>query len=243
MSILTISEQILLFVCGLGVLQALLLACLVYFHPKGDKSVTTFLALHIFFMSVVTAFPFIMEIVPWKKSYFVQPIPLLIGPFLYLYIRSFKERITFRKAWIHFLPFLLFYIPVYLNISALAEKYPDLKKVSTQQFESPLTSVLMYVRLAFLFLYYFLARNALKTYQRSIRHLFSETTRISMQWAKVLINGYLFLLVVAIIIFQLMMRYPENFTLLLLTNMAIATPYIYRHFQRYSATQPVAIPP
>ena len=65
------------------------------------------------------------------------------------------------------------------------------------------------------------------TYQRSIRHLFSEISRIDLQWGRFLVNGYLVLICTFMVIFPLMRIYPEEFTSLLLLNMAVATPYIY----------------
>jgi hypothetical protein len=52
MPILFISENILSLICGLGILQGILLAALLYFHPKSDRSVNTFLALYIFCISI-----------------------------------------------------------------------------------------------------------------------------------------------------------------------------------------------
>jgi YesN/AraC family two-component response regulator len=77
------------------------------------------------------------------------------------------------------------------------------------------------------FTYYFLSRKALNSYQRSIQNLFSETSRIDLQWARYLVNGYIILISAFLILFPLVLRFPDYFTSLLLVNMAIATPYIY----------------
>lgn len=224
---LTLSEEILYFVCGLGILQGILLAALIYFHPKSDRSVNTFLALHIFFISALMTIPFVIRLVSWKNSFFMQPLPFLVGPMLFLYLESFRGRVSSKKVILHLIPFFLFFFPVYWNIGVLAEKYPHLEKMSEEQLTYPVTVVLMYIRLAHLVLYYFLSRRSLKAYQSSIRHMFSETSRINLHWAKVLVNGYLFNLLCAIVIFHLIFTYPENFTLLLLINLAVGTPYLY----------------
>jgi AraC-like DNA-binding protein len=67
----------------------------------------------------------------------------------------------------------------------------------------------------------------LRSYQRAIKQLFSETTNINLKWASLLINGYLCLVIAGVIIFPLMFIYPDKAFLLLLIMMAIATPYIY----------------
>jgi AraC-like DNA-binding protein len=75
--------------------------------------------------------------------------------------------------------------------------------------------------------YYFLARRELISYQRSIRHLFSETSRIDLHWAKFLVNGFLVLVGAFFVTFPLILSYPNHIYLLLLINMAIGVPYIY----------------
>src|SRR4030095_2074641 len=76
-------------------------------------------------------------------------------------------------------------------------------------------------------IYFFLARRVLTSYQKSIHHLFSETSRINLAWVKWLINGYLFLIISLVILFYFVVRYPDQFELLIVINTAIITPYIY----------------
>lgn len=98
MLFISISENILLFLSAFGLLQGLLLAFLIYFHPKADRTVTTFLAFYIGCISVPILMPVGQQLFTWQVIIFIEPFTLLIGPFLYLYVRSFKEVITFRKA-------------------------------------------------------------------------------------------------------------------------------------------------
>lgn len=227
MFILSVSENILSLVCGLGILQGVLLACLVYFHRKSDKSVNIFLSFYIFCTSLVMSMPFVIKMIGWQSSFFIQPVPALTGPLLYLYIRSFKETITWRKALPHLLWFVLFFFTAYWNISVLKKSFPDAKELPPEVLNRPHIILIQYVRFAQQILYYFLARRALLSYQRSIRHMFSEISRIDLQWARFLINGFLILICAFMIIFPLMRFYPEEFSMLLFLNMAIATPYIY----------------
>ena len=227
MPILFISENILSLICGLGILQGILLAALLYFHPKSDRSVNTFLALYIFCISAVMTMPFTMNIIGWRNSYFIQPIPLLPGIMLYFYLLSFKERITWRKALPHFFIFFLFFFLTYWNLSAISNEYPDAKQIPVEGLKRPTTLIIILIRIVQQFLYFFLSRKALKSYQQSIQHLFSETSQIDLRWARFLINGYIVLICSFLVIFPLMLRYPEQFNSLLLITMSIATPYIY----------------
>jgi len=233
----SLSENILLLTCGLGILQGILLAALIFFHPKSDKSVNTFLSLHIFFISFAMTMPFAIRFITWQKGNLMQPLLILSAIFLYFYLRSFKERITFKKALPHFLIFFLFLMAVVWNTSSIISKFPDAKVPPPEVFYEPFNIVIPVMRISIKLFYYFLARRTLISYQKSIQHLFSETSRINLSWAKVLVNCYLFLVIAGIIIFPLMLRYPQYFNLLLLINVSIGTPYIY--FATYKGiTQP-----
>lgn len=232
MYILSVSENILFFVCGFGILQGILLAALIYFHPRSDKSVNIFLALYILGTSLIMSLPFLMKTLGWQNSFFIQPLPLLTGPLVYLYLRSFKEKLGWKKVVPHLLWFFLFFFVAWWNISMLKSKYPDSEELPAAALNQPAVIIVQYVRFAQQILYYFLARKTLLTYQHSIRQLFSETSRIDLKWAKFLINGFLFLVCFFMVIFPLMRRYPDQFSTLLFLNMAIATPYIYLAFYK-----------
>ncbi|HEX7846656.1 MAG TPA: helix-turn-helix transcriptional regulator [Chitinophagaceae bacterium] len=214
-------------VCGFGILQGILMAGLVYFHPKSDRSVNSFLSLYIFITSAVMALPFALEVIGWQKSYFIMPLPMLAGPILYFYIRSFKEKITWQKMWPHFIAFFVFLFLVHKNITYFSAQYPNADRVPQEVLSSPTTIALQLSRLIQQLIYFVLTRKALLSYQRSIQHLFSETSRMDLRWGKFLVNGYLLLISSFVIIFPLMLRFHEYFNELLLLNMVLGTVYIY----------------
>jgi AraC-like DNA-binding protein len=227
MFILSISENIFLFISGLGFLQGFLLSILIYFHPKSDRSVNKFLAFYIACLSIVMSGPLLLQIISWKDGFFVGPFPVLVGPLLYFYIRSFKETITWRKALPHLILFFLYLLFSYWFVKYLANRYPDSKEFPEEGFRSPAALIFFAVRYIQLIIYYFMSKRELISYQKSILHLFSETSRINLHWVKWLINGYIIIIVSSIIIYFLMSKYPVNFYLLYLITIAIATPYIY----------------
>lgn len=227
MYILSISEHVLLFISGFGTLQGILLAFLLYFHPKADRSVNIFLALYILCFSAVTTMPLILRVFTWQKGIFLEPLPLLVGPVLYFYLRSFKEVITWRKALPHFLPFFLFFFLAYPVLIPLVRQFRNAKEVPAEVLRHPASIALNMLKLSLFLLYYFLARKTLAHYQRSIRHLFSDTESIDLNWARLLINGYLLIVCATIVLITLMILYPPQFNLFFLINITIATPYIY----------------
>lgn len=227
MFILSVSEKILGLVTGLGILQGILLAALVYLHPKSDRSVNLFLSLYVFSTSAVMTIPFAIRLIGWQNNFFLVPMSLLPGPLLYLYLRSFKEKISFGKAWPHFIIFVVYLGLAYWNLSGLSKRYPNARDVPFEVLSSPGTLFIIISRSLIQVLYYFLARRALSSYQHSIHHIFSETSRINMNWARFLVNGYLVLNLLFLVILPLMLRFPDYFHLLILINVAVAAPYIY----------------
>lgn len=222
-----LSGNILLIICGLGILQGILLAAFIYFHPKSDHSVNKFLALYILGITAIMTMPITMELTGWKYFYIVQPINFLPGIFLYFYLLSFKKNITWKKALPHFIVPFLFIFLTYWNLKNFTALYPDAKIPTVEAMQRPSTFLISFARTTHQVIYFFLARKTLNTYQQSIQHLFSNTSRINLQWARFLVNGYLVLISTFVLIFPLILRFPDYFTTLLLLNMAVATPYIY----------------
>lgn len=227
MYILSLSENILLFISGLGILQGFLLSLLLYYHAKSDRSVNKFLALYIVALSLVMAGPIGFLLFSWHSSFIFQPFPVAVGPLLYLYIRSYKENITVKKAFPHLLAFFLFFIVAYLRMQHLEKKFPGIATLPVEEFTTPFAILFSCFPYLHLVAYYLLSRRQLISYQKSIRHLFSETSRIDLRWVNWLINGYLAIIIIAFVLYLLMMKYPQHFTVFYLITMAIATPYIY----------------
>lgn len=227
MFILSVPENILSLITGLGMVQGFLLACLLYFHPKSDRSVNLFLALYICCLSICAATSYIERLVTWQKSFFIEPFPLLLGPLLYLYVRSFSSTVTWRMAFPHLLTFVVFMFLSYAFFDYMGGRYPDAKEVPADALRDPWAITLSVLRLSQLLIYYFVARRALINYQRSIRHLLSETSHLDLHWIRWLINGHLFLVLSTIVLYGFMLQYPQHFSLLLLIMLAFITPYIY----------------
>lgn len=67
----------------------------------------------------------------------------------------------------------------------------------------------------------------LNKYQRSIRQLFSDVSQINLNWVRWLVNGYLVFVIVTIIAYSLILKYPANFSLWVLMIGSVVTVYIY----------------
>lgn len=227
MPLLNIHENLLLFISGVGMLQGFLLANLLYFHPKSDRSVNRFLALFIFFVCIPMLIPIGQALFSWQFIMFIEPFTVISGPLLYLYVRSFKEEITWKKAWPHLAIFPFFVGIAVWSYLAVGLKYPPSTEVPEEAIKQPLSYIPVSIRFSQRLLYYYLSLRALNSYQRSIRHLFSETSRINLRWVRYLINGFLAFVLITIFFYLMILRFPENFSLWVLSIGAAMTIYIY----------------
>lgn len=227
MLLLAISEDVVLLITGLGLIQAALLATLIYFHPRSDKTVNKFLSLYILSFSVIMAGPFLLKLLTWQRSFLIGALPLLVGPTMLFYIRSFKESITWRKALPHLVMFFIYTIFLGWWITTKARQYPDAKEIPKEMLVGPVSMVVFLLRYAQMLAYYFFSRRQLISYQKSITQLFSNTSTINLKWGWWLINGYLAIIVISTFLYLLMRSYPEEFNLFYALMIAIATPYIY----------------
>jgi AraC-like DNA-binding protein len=208
-------------------LQGILLPAILYFHPKSDKSVVTFLSLFIFCISIPILMPVGQQLFSWQVIIFVEPFTVAFGPLLYLYVRSFKETITWQKVWPHFVLFVLYTGLSFIVYSEVGAKYPPSPVVPVAVTQHPLSFIPVSIRLLQRLLYFFLSYRALTVYQRSIKQLFSETSRINLRWVRWLIYGYLVLVISTIICYSLILKYPENFSLWVLIIGVMVSAYIY----------------
>lgn len=178
-------------------------------------------------MSIVMMGPLILKIIPWHNGYVVAPFPVLLGPLMFFYVRSFRRRVTLREAMPHFIPFVVFFIISWFWLNYMYNRHPLEKTFPREAFRSPSGMVIFCLRYVHLLLYYFISRNELKKHQRSVQQYYSETSRIDLDWAKFLINGYLLLTIIAILFFVYITSYPEHFYISYLINISVAAPYIY----------------
>ncbi|HKO81735.1 MAG TPA: hypothetical protein VJU78_15125, partial [Chitinophagaceae bacterium] len=223
----SIPENILLFLSAFGTFQGCLLAALLYFHPKSDRSVNVFLALYIFFISIPSIVLVWQYFFSWHVIIFVQPFLLLIGPLLYLFIRSFREVITWKKAGPHFILFVLYLFITYWFYAEVGTKYPPSHIVPKEVPRHPLYYIPVIIRSLQRIIYYFLSYKVLVSYQRSIRQLFSDTSRIDLRWVRWLINGYLVLILSIIALNLLIFQYPEYYNLFVLIIGVMVTVYVH----------------
>jgi AraC-like DNA-binding protein len=123
--------------------------------------------------------------------------------------------------------FFLYIINAYFLFTGVGMKYPPATEVPPEVTRHPLSVYPVTGRLIQRLVYYVLALRVLSNYQRSIRQLFSDVSQINLNWVRWLVNGYLVFVVVTIIAYSLILKYPANFSLWVLMIGTVVTVYIY----------------
>jgi AraC-like DNA-binding protein len=119
------------------------------------------------------------------------PLPLLHGPFLYMYTRAVCRGEVFKINWLfHFIPaFIVFLLLGNFFLLSADEKIAVYKNHGAG-FEIQ-TSVTLVAGIISGFLYVLLSLIELRKYHRRINEEFSDTERINLNWLLYLISGIL----------------------------------------------------
>ena len=214
------------YVNGFGFIQGLLLSLVIYFYPGGNKRVNIFLALHLFCFTLCLAAPFSLKFfsqISPRADRFVEPFLVLIYPFLFLYICSFTEKITLKTIWIHISPFLVFTLLVVLSLTYQS----GLQNWSQDVFGFNLiTPAFVTIKVILFSTYLYLCLKKIDSTRDLTKNIFSETSRINLNWVRQLIYAGIVLLLAYIIIMTLIVANPSlgrlNFLLV-----CLVTVYIY----------------
>lgn len=207
---------------AIGLIQGILLAIGILFYPKGNRVSNLYLAFHVFFSAIVLASPFthiFFSSITLSGECFVEPFLLLIFPFLYLYIKSFTQKINGKIVLIHLLSFIL-YCP--LLVFLIIYKTP----VNTY-FQFDMVLIVLGVVKIFLFAYYLVkCWKEINLLQALVKQNFSEVSRKNLKWVKQLvICGCLILLIYSTVMTFIIIN-PE-FSYLNLLLIGVVTIYIY----------------
>ena len=120
---------------------------------------------------------------------FEVPIPLLHGPFFYLYTSSLTNQIKWKKLrLLHFLPFLLSYIPLipFLLLPDEEKLYPYAHQGAGYKWLTQPLNILFIISGV---VYLVLSLIKLSRHRKNISEQFSNTDRINLAWLQYLVIG------------------------------------------------------
>lgn len=136
---------------------------------------------HAFLTTALYKYPYLLG--------FNFPIPLLHGPFLYLYVKTLiSNRFNYKIDLLHFLPYVLtllffidfFMLPNQAKINVFLNEGAGFEWQINIHAKVIMISGVVYVVLAFL---------KLNTHRKNLLHEFSYTEKINLDWLRYLIMG------------------------------------------------------
>lgn len=118
---------------------------------------------------------------------FELPLPLLHGPFLYLYTRSVTGH-TIRQGWWHFLPFLLMYVVFTEFFQLSPQEKIKVYEMKGLGFETVHRLNVWLIILSGI-VYFSLSLFQLHRHNRNLPNQFSSTDKINLAWLRYLTFG------------------------------------------------------
>ncbi|WP_166921213.1 helix-turn-helix domain-containing protein [Flavobacterium poyangense] len=126
------------------------------------------------------------------------PLPLIQGPFLYLYTTALTSPNQKRKyAFLHFIPFLIAFLVLIPFFSLPFEKRISIFKNGGKGYEDLITILYASILLSGI-VYAFLSLNKLSKHRKNITDQFSFTEKINLTWLRYLIFGLVIIWLVVI---------------------------------------------
>lgn len=158
-------------------------------------------------------------------SFLVDPLLLLLGPTLYLYIQSFLHRLTIQDYLKHLLAFPL-YIPIFTlfyfySFNRTSETI-NLQEIYTSLFAIVL-GILKFCHLGF---YVVLSFRALKVHRRKIKDIFSNLRGKDLIWLDYLLHAFIFLVGTSFVLYVIALNYPLLQNRLTLINLFLLSAFI-----------------
>jgi AraC-like DNA-binding protein len=176
----------------IGIIISLFLS-IILFTKKGKSQADVILAIWLFFIGFHLSVFYIYITGQYLKfPYFLGfeiPLPLIHGPFLYLYTRSLTSQNNRRVRWaVHFLPFILAIGLLFKFFLFSFDKKIEVYIEAGAGFENILRCIYLLTLLSGV-VYVIFSLSLLKKYSAYISDQFSDLERINLNWLRYLILG------------------------------------------------------
>jgi len=176
----------------IGIIISIFLS-IILFTKKGKSQADVILAIWLFFIGFHLSVFYIHITGQYLKfPYFLGfeiPLPLVHGPFLYLYIRSLTSQNKRRVHWaIHFLPFVMAIGLLFKFFLFSFDKKIEVYIEAGAGFENILRCIYLLTLLSGV-VYVIFSLSLLKKYSAYISDQFSDLERINLNWLRYLILG------------------------------------------------------
>ena len=220
------------FIFTIAIAIGFFLSVVLFLSRKGNTRANKFLSILIFLFSIVQIWDFLMQTrlilqVP-NMVMVVNPLILLLGPFVYFYVKSLTHihwKFNARLA-VHFIPAIAFYVyftPVYLLTEQ--EKFRFISDAfQNHKFIIPKTFYI--VAVVQIFSYLISSIKILFEHARYIKDTFSFTERVNLNWLK----RFLVIFILLWLSFALRSLYPIRMIWEISACLSVLSMYIVGYF-------------
>ena len=193
-------------------LQGIFLAYLLI-NKKGDQPEYRYLALLVLVVSLSILGP-VLGITGYYRQlpYLIrvsEPLALLFGPLLYIYIFVLSEGKPPRYFYLHFLPFVIYtasLFPFYLLPQA--EKIAVVEMQITKKVANPWGQV---TRLVHVSLYIFIALRQIRSLQEKLKQAFSDLNKFKLHQSIHILKFYAIVIIINFVICIVSLVHPMDF--------------------------------
>jgi AraC-like DNA-binding protein len=188
-------------------IQGIFLALILIKDKNGNRRANTFIAiLLVIFSAVIFHSSYISEYFERLSGYYImmnEPFMLLIGPFIYFYVRELiSEKLVFsKKDAVHFLPIILYFVFSLVN------------KNRTEVFEQGRATIGIGIWLiTFTLFIYYINKIVIVSgiHEKKIEDEFSTIGEIGLQWVKKLLIVFLSIMTILILFFFVNVIHGDN---------------------------------
>jgi AraC-like DNA-binding protein len=188
------AELLLRYISFLGLVQGTLLCVLLLFKKGGNNQTNILLAMLIAVLTLQFAIPLISSALAWKTLTATYASLFLIGPLLYLYIKSFSSKIHWKIYLIQFSWFAVYLLIIIYYANRLQ---PFVENNTNQLPLRPLAFFILISKFLQMLFYYLLCLRAIKEHQEIIKNNFAEVRKMDLSWIKQAVNIYAGIVLVA----------------------------------------------
>jgi AraC-like DNA-binding protein len=193
-------------------LQGIFLAYLLI-NKKGDQSEYRYLALLVLIVSLSMLGP-VLGITGYYRQlpYLIrvsEPLTLLFGPLLYLYIFVLSEGKPPRLFYLHFLPFLIYtgsLFPFY--VLPPAEKIAIVEMQISKKVSNLWVQV---IRLVHVCIYIFIALRQIRRLQQKLKQTFSDLNKFKLDQSIHILKFYAIITAICFVICMVSLVHPMDF--------------------------------
>ena len=197
----------LLIVAFPGIVEGIILTCIIYFYPKKNVNSSLLLSLFIASLTILLTEPFLLKTYGLDALIISVAFKIATVVFLYLYIKSLSQNIGLLRSLKHFI-----IIPFYISLSFCLIKVNTNELVIDESIASIMELLVILIDIFYILFYVFLYYRAYRAHMKiETKYLFDSTfNQPPSGFIKKLLIGFLSIMVLNYIVYGMMVFYPNH---------------------------------